>query len=170
MVKENTGPILLNVANYAPMQVRAATVGTADHMLWVLDSHINMQPGGSLLMRLVRIDLTSLEHEVIWDGPSNIYNSRHWLSLDRDGHVLLTAAGQGLSNYGTVRFEADPYVLGTAVPVAEHRAWGDLMTSPLVDDQGYFFVLTSGQGLLEHERVPALDPPSPNGLYIGDYM
>jgi len=40
----------------------AATLATVDHMLWILDQQ---QAGNSWTARLVRINLNSLDHEVV---------------------------------------------------------------------------------------------------------
>jgi len=114
--------------------VMAATVGTSDHMLWILDE--GYDPVAGWVARLVRISLWTFEHEVVWEGPRTGYNDTHWLTVDHDGQVLLTSSSQWLTSHITVRFEADPYVLGTAVPTAIYYGNGPLLTAPLVDADG----------------------------------
>ena len=90
MAEGVASPKLLTIPGYVPQTVRAATA-TADHMLWILDDDVEVK-AGLIGYRLVRIDLYSLKHEVIFlDYKSGVFDS-HWLSIDRDGQVLLTAS------------------------------------------------------------------------------
>jgi len=169
MVGEDPSPVLIDVPGYEPMTVMAATVGSADRMLWILDSRLDSQQS-MMVSRLVRINLLSLEHQVIWEGPRNWDNFKHWLTVDRDGHVLLTASSWSMDYHNTIRIEAHPYVLGTEVPTAMQYGPGHLMVAPLVDSEGYFFVTRGPDDYLHTLRVPVLDPPSSNGIYLGDCM
>jgi hypothetical protein len=171
MIKEGSTPTLLNVPGYLPRLVRAATVDLADQMLWILDrGNDPAWPGINSVSKLVRINLRTLEHEVIWVGPSNWYFDNYWLTVDRDGQVLLTSSSLSWDLYATMRIEADPYVLGTEVPTAEQYGYGRLVTAPMVDAEGYLFVAVDGQNGFQTLRVEELAPPSPNGISIGNNL
>jgi len=156
MIADNAAPALLALNGYQPATVLAATIGSQDHMLWILDE-VNEPELGSFA-RLVRISLWSLDHEVVWDGPRPGYNNRHWLTADHEGRVLLTASSDTFERHTTVGFDADPYVLGTAVPTACHQGTKPILTAPVVDSEGILFLPMSRQGQIYPLRVPALAP------------
>jgi hypothetical protein len=164
MISEEPAPTLVEVPGYELRYVQAATVGSDDRMLWILDHGYNAN--WEYVARLVRINLISLEHEVVFEGARNGYSDKQWLTVDHDGKVLLTASIGWADWHATVRFEADPYVMGTAVPAAMHTGQGALLAPPIVDANGYLYTTTDAQGLVVPVQVPELPPPSPNGINL----
>ena len=106
--------------------------------------------------RLVRIDPSTGESELVWRGPRLGLFDRYWLAADRDGQVLLFSSSGILRKHVTVRFEADPYVLGTAHAVLARFEQGALLGAPLVDHFGYQFVTAKGREGLRSERITSL--------------
>jgi len=169
MVKDGANPVQIQVPGYTPMHVTAATIGSADKMLWIRDE--GLSPCQTYPMaRLVRINLQTLEHEVIAEGMRYPYFNKHWLTVDRDGHVLFVASSQAWDVHVTIRIEADPFQMNTAAPTALQHGVGTLMSAPLVDADGYFYVTQDAQGMMDSLRVPGLDPPSPNGIHLGSFL
>jgi hypothetical protein len=119
------------------------------------------------VIRLVRINLYSQEHEVIWEGSASWNYGTHWLTVDSDGQVLLTSSSWW-AGYTTMRIEADPYELGTAVATAQQFGSDPLVAAPVVDADGYWFVTVDDQNQFQSTRVQVLAPPSPSGISIGD--
>jgi hypothetical protein len=169
MVAENKPPILLNIPGYQPEYVTAATIGTVDQMLWILDHGYRPTWGPS--RRLVRINLNaaSLEYETVHEGPMTYNYDTYWLSTDHDGQVLLTAS-HWLGNYATMRIEANPYGMGVMGVTGTHQGTGTIMMPPIVDAEGYQFMIRDWQGTVEPLRVQELVHPGPNGVYLGLYM
>lgn len=127
---------------YEPEVVLAATVASADAALWVLD-----EVGGGLVKkaRLARVDPTSGRHEVVWQGPRLRFFDDFYLAVDRDGQVLLFGSSNKINKHFTVRFEANPFELGTARPVLIRFEHGQLAGEPLVDAAGYLYVTERGK-------------------------
>lgn len=161
-------PFLLETPGYQPQTVLAATVATADGMLWVLDEYRLF--GWLRVARLVRIDTLSGKHELVWQGPRLGIFDRHWLAVDRDGQVLLFGSSQRLRKHVTVRFEADPFVLGSAKPRLMRFDGGDLLGQPLVDAHGYQFVTRRGRKRLDVQRIESLDEALHHAIDLKECM
>ena len=162
MVPQWGEPFSLETPGYQPQEVLAATVATADGMLWVLDEYRAF--GWLRLARLVRIDTLSGEHELVWQGPRLGLFDRHWLGVDRDGQVLLFGSSERFRKHVTVRFEATPFVLGTAQPRLMRFGRGDLLGEPLVDAHGYQFITRRGSKRFDVERIGSLEQVSKLGV------
>lgn len=160
---EGSEPFLLDTPGYQPVDVVAATVATSDGMLWVLDE---VRPFAWLRMaRIVRIDTLSGRHEMVWQSPRLGVFDRHWLAVDRDGQVLLFASSGRLKKHVTVRFEATPFVLGTAKPRLVRLGQGDLLGEPLIDAHGYQYITRRGNDRLDVQRIRSLDQPPHHGIH-----
>jgi hypothetical protein len=151
LAEKGSAPSLLEVPGYEPRHVMAATVSLADRMLWVLDEQ--QTPNGIGFTRLVRINYRSLEHEVVWEGRRFGYYDTNWLSVDRDGQVLLTSSSRAFDTHVTVKFDAIPYSMGKASPMLMHHGAGTLVGPPLVDVEDYVFHISDGQGQIRPTRV-----------------
>ena len=154
IVPEWGDPFLLATPGYEPNRVLAATVATTDGMLWVLDDRL--VNGWLHMARLVRIDPLSGNHEVVWQGPHLGVFEQHWLGVDRDGNVLLFGSSKLVRKHVTVRFEATPFVLGTAKPDLMRFDQGELIGQPLVDSHGYQFVTRTGGKRFHVQRLDSL--------------
>jgi hypothetical protein len=168
VVAENTAPFALNVPGYQPKRVLAATVGSLDQMLWILDTHFEPQTGD--MARLVRINLMSKTHEVIWQGRRMAYFDKHWLMADHDGNVLFVASAKAGSRHVAVRFEPHPNATDTITWTAIKFGVGSLVTAPLVDDEGLFLLTLSSNNKVIPARWPALDPVTPGSVNLGGCM
>jgi hypothetical protein len=69
-------------------------------------------------------------------------------------------------SHETIRFEADPYVMGTAHPTAVHRGDYSLVVPPIVDDSGFLFVTKDSQGQVMLKRVKSLEQ-DPASICVG---
>jgi len=134
---------------------------------WILDERTCSQmPNIGTTARLVRIDLCTLDHEVVWEGPRYGNFDKHWLSVNHGGHVLLTGSSELTGMHVMVRFESDAYELGSTKAVAMQFGQGSLPTQPLIDEEGYFFPAQDAAGRFHPVRVQALDQNHPNGISL----
>ena len=148
-------PFLVQTRGYRPEHVLAATVATSDGMLWVLDEQA--ERGWRRMGRLVRIDPLSGNVEVVWKGPWDTLFDRHWLGVDREGRVLLFGSSGRLHKHAIVRFEATPFVLGTAKGGCIRLGQGELVSQPLVDRRGYQLVTRAAGNRISSVRVDSLE-------------
>jgi len=170
MVAGEGNPELLDVSGYEPRRVLAATVGVWDRMLWILDEGDEPStPNAGSTARLVRINLHSMEHGVVWEGMRQGNFDKHWLSVDDDGRVLLTSSSQS-SGHVTVKFESLPYVFHSVVPMAMHHGDGYLVIPPVSDDNGYYFAPLDAEGRFHPVSVPELGEDHPNGINLESYL
>ncbi|MCS6898592.1 MAG: hypothetical protein RMJ98_18215, partial [Myxococcales bacterium] len=121
---------------YTVGKVLAATYSFRDDRLWVLDEV--QGPPGWKRVRLVRIHPQSGEFEQLGQWPRIGLFNRHWLGVDRDGQVLLTASSDTAKKYLVIRLDnRAPQVKPSSVRFGQ----GVLALRPLVDQDGYSFVL-----------------------------
>ena len=154
MVPEQGLPSQLVVPGYAPARVLAVTVAPADGAIWILDE---LRLASWLrIARLVRIDPGSGEHEIVWRGPRLGLFDRQWLGADRDGQVLLFSSSNALRKHVIVRFEAEPYVIGTSHAVLARFGQGALLGAPLVDHAGYQIVTGRSSNRIRSDRIGSL--------------
>jgi len=165
MATDDASPKLLEVPKYEPRSVMAATVGLADRMLWVLDE--GLDPEAGVTVRLVRINLTTLEHELIWQGKRSGNFDKHWLSVDNDGQVLMTCSDHESLSHVVVKFSSVPYVKQSVRPVSLQFGKGYLPAPPMVDSDGYFFAAQGTKGEFVPVRVKNLDPAPQNWFDLG---
>ena len=152
VVSEDSKPFALEVPGYKPSGVLAATVGTSDDTLWILDGGEAKLSGWA---RLVRVDLASLEYRVIWEGPRSGKFARYWLSADSDGQVLLTSSGEQKAHI-TVRLESGPHITDVVVHTALWEGAEALVIAPVAVADGYVYATTNGVGRITPVRVPEL--------------
>ena len=135
----------LSFDGYEPGQVMAATFAFGDLKLWVLDAVAadDQRP----TMRLARLDPRGGHAEVV-ASFRRTGNIDHWfLSVDRDGGVLLSAT-KAHRNF-TARFNV------TGSPpraTAIFRQHGALAFAPIVDLHSYAFVVTRPSGVFQIVR------------------
>ena len=86
----STGPGKNHYSGYQPGQVLAATFSFGDHKLWVLDS--TSSGVGFPTARLARLDAQGGDVEVIATWPQLGIFDRWFLSVDRDGSVLMSGS------------------------------------------------------------------------------
>jgi hypothetical protein len=121
---------------YTVGKVLAATYSFRDDRLWVLDEV--QGPFGLKRIRLVRIHPQSGEFEQLGQWPRVGLFNRHWLGVDKDGQVLLTASSDTAKKYLVIRLDnRAPQVKPSSVRFGQ----GALALRPLVDQDGYSFVL-----------------------------
>lgn len=122
------------------------------------------------MARIVRIDTLSGRHELVWHGPRLGIFDRHWLSVDRDGQVLLFGSSARANKHVTVRFEATPFVLGTAEPRLVRFGHGDLIGEPLVDSHGYQYVTRRGRKHIDVRRIESLAEGAGHGIDLKECL
>jgi len=147
-------------------------------MLWILDQQPS--PIDTWLARLARLNHRLLSHEIVWQGPRSWLFDEHWLTVDRDGQVLLTSSSSYNDTSVVVKFRATPFSMGTAEPVLMQTFIGKLLGPPVVDSNGYLFLFPSmlmqqiiqggGQGRISSIRVPELQNHAANGINLADCM
>jgi len=172
MVPDGALPTQLVVPGYQPYHVIAATIATSDRMLWILDQ----QPGSNntWTARLVRINIRSMAHEIVWQGPRSWVFDSHWLTVDRDGQVLLTGSSSSTHTNVVIKFKSVPFSMGTAEPVLMQILGSTLLGPPVVDSNGYLLLMPSmlmqSLGGISSIRVPELLNDAPNGINLADCM
>lgn len=114
--------------------VIAATYAYADNHVWVLDEARGSW--GIKVARLLRIDATTGESTVVGAWPRLGIFDKHWLGLDLDGSILLSASSSKAAGLHTIVRVATgtPKVTGVLVGL---RA---LVAAPMVDRGGYTLV------------------------------
>jgi hypothetical protein len=145
----------MDLKNYKPQKVLSATYSFKDGKLWVLDSF----KLGLEWARLTRIDPATGESEILGTWPKFGLYDRHWLLVDRDGSILLTASSQKLNKHTVLRLEST----GSGVQVRLARLGSKALAfSPVVDASGYWFAsaATKKQPVSKMERVESLDNKS----------
>ena len=127
----------LGVVGITLSDVRAATYSFRDKHLWVLDH------GEEGRLRLVRINATTGDAKAMgsWDPEDN---SQAFLSVDRNGAILLARRAEG--GFSVKRLEANAH--DALIVTGEHSERGRLLLAPIVSDLSYAFVVAS-------ERSPA---------------
>jgi len=123
-------------ADIAPKRVLAATYSYADGRLWFLDEaplSKNLRKA-----RLVRVDPHTGAGDVVAEWPRLKVFDRHWLALDRDGALLLVASSSKMNHHVIVRLDTHG---ATFAVEGIRKANGRLLSAPVVDADGYSFVL-----------------------------
>ncbi len=132
----------LTYPGYQPGQVLAATFSFGDHKLWVLDS--TSSGVGFPTARLARLDAQGGDVEVIATWPQLGIFDRWFLSVDRDGSVLMS--GSNLVANALVRYPVNAEPVLPSVLVAQA---GALLMAPVVDQYSYGFYVWNVLGQLQ---------------------
>ncbi len=136
----------VDTGRYAPEQVLAATYAFADRKLWLLD-------GSAVSARLVRIDVESGAVQTLAMCQRGGTFTRHWLSVDADGSVLLTSSSAGMSRIARVAVDAN----GTASLSAVDDTEGPLGEGVIAGGGGYALLVVdpaaSGATLVEKSAL-----------------
>jgi hypothetical protein len=130
---------------YVPGQVLAATFSFGDHKLWVLDSISNGL--GFPTARLARLDAGGGQAEVVATWPRVGIFDRWFLSVDRNGAILMS--GSNLVANALVRYPVDAEPIVPSVLVAQS---GALLLPPVVDEYSYGFYVWNVLGQLQVVR------------------
>ncbi|MCU0655637.1 MAG: hypothetical protein MUF64_10215 [Polyangiaceae bacterium] len=137
-------------------QVLAATFSYRDDCLYVLDI-----PSGSTQVRLVRVS-TRQQVEVLgtWNRTAT---TRSWLTLDRDGGVLLSVARDSTAQTRVFRLD-NPTPIGSGAPtVAGLMELTTAVTEPpLVDAGSYWFLGRKSSDRNPDVRRPTTLPLTPS--------
>ncbi len=139
-------------ATYQPSRVDAAT-----GRLWVLDE---AGAGWGKRARLWRVDAESGEAVAVGDWPRLGLFDRHWLTLDSDGSVLLTASSEALRVHVMFRLDVDARGRLVTTVVRVEKGW--LTAAPSVDMNGYALLVQSKRGALPrpvHTRTLRVERP-----------
>lgn len=121
---------------YTTGRVLAATYSFRDDRLWVLDEVGG--PGLLKKVRLVRLDTRTGEFEQLGQWPRLGLFNRHWLSVDRDGQVLLAASSDTARKHVIVRLDNREMKVK---PSTVRLGQGALAYRPMVDQEGYSVVV-----------------------------
>ncbi|MBX3128058.1 MAG: hypothetical protein KF718_15145 [Polyangiaceae bacterium] len=151
----------LEIPEYRPAVVRAATVSAADGALWVLDS----PAAGAPVRRLVRIDLFARTVSTVWRHPSKTSAYKTWLVADRDGSVL--AFSNTTRGTCTVRFGATPFSLGGERALMQRLDDG-LARGPMMVDRGGYQWVTSLRTAFTSVRLGLLRDESGGSPEVND--
>jgi hypothetical protein len=135
-------------------EVRAATYSFRDESLWVLD----VVPNGSHdELRLLRMDPTAGPVDKIASWRLKKKHTRHYLTVDRDGGILMTTVGAKKRGFSVARIAAEKPG-GPLVVSLKRKMKGDLALAPVVSPVSYAFVLRQRDGTARITRFPALPP------------
>jgi hypothetical protein len=136
-------------------EVRAATYSFRDESLWVLD----VVPNGSHdELRLLRMDPTAGPVDKIASWRLKKKHTRHYLTVDRDGGILMTTVGPKKRGFSVARIAAEEKPGGPLVVSLKLKMKGDLALPPVVSPVSYAFVLRQRDGTARITRFPALPP------------
>lgn len=137
----------LSVPGYTPETVLAATYNPSDGHLWILDE---LTQSHSKHVRLVRVDVVQSTAAVVGTWPRLRSFDRHWLTLDRDGGVLLTSSGDLPAAFVSAHLTAD----GNGHVRVDRLDTGleALIEEPLVDAGSYGVIVREGLGSFALKR------------------
>jgi hypothetical protein len=156
---------------FEPLSLTGATLGTvlastftyADGRLWVLDQTRGLF--GIKIARLLRIDPESGATTVVGAWPMLGLSDQRWLSVDRDGALLLTFSSSRLGGSHTMlRVTTDevPRLAGIA------RGPRALLVAPIADRAGYTLLGPATKGsktpfeVRRFDSLPFLPTPGPS--------
>ena len=145
--------VLFDGSAYVPGTVVAATYAFADRRLWVLDYFVNA--ANVQTARIARIDPVSGVVDVFSTWPRLNLLDRWFMSLDRDGSVLVS--GSSGAYYVVVRLEITPTVPHVPYAAAILVQPGALAMAPIVDENNYAFVTWNLLGQIGIRRRPTFD-------------
>jgi len=129
VISEDSGQVLSSGRSSYRGTIAMFALDPADRMHWILDERTHSRtPNNETPARLVRVDLFTLDHEVVWEGPRYGNFDKHWLSVDHDGQVLLTGSSEQTGIHVMVRIESDAHELGSTKAVAMQFGQGSLPT------------------------------------------
>ncbi len=124
----------LDLSDYTPGKVLAATYSYRDDHLWILDE---VREGTHLPMaRLTRVHAGTGVAEVVGTWPRLKLFESHWMMLDRDGAVLLFASSSHTRAHWVFKLNPD-----TGALEGMRRRNGMLAMRPSVDMGGYSFLV-----------------------------
>ena len=137
-----------------PERVLAATFGFADGHLWIVDEIDAPRRGrgpSRRLARLLRVDVASGEIEVVIVAPRHRPDLRPYLSVDPQGAIVLTLAGE--RRFVSLRLEARRGRHNVSRVRTER---GKLVRPPIFDEHGVSYVVERSGGTLGLVRRDAL--------------
>jgi hypothetical protein len=136
--------------------VVATTFSYRDRRLWILD-RVGTNGGHGTTMRLTRVSQPdgSFETMTSWRARDDV--SGWFLAIDQDGSVLLSATDERVSMTAQLTFDAtkEPHI------ALFHIEPGKLVHAPLVDDNGYDYVVSGPQGSMRINRLTTLSGECP---------
>ena len=145
----NAAPYQEKIRGPKPKRVLAATYRPFDESLYVLDQ--KQKKNGHEIRRLIRIDVTTYESEVLGKWPaSHLFDSQH-LSNAADGTLVLSSSSSGLKSHVVVGIR--PGEKGFDVEWVR-TGLGVLLHGATLTSEGLTLALDSW-GELEHIFVPA---------------
>jgi hypothetical protein len=133
---------------YVPGEIAAATYSFGDLKIWAIDRFTDGL--GASRIRLMRLDRGGGRAQVVAEWRERHADTRWFLSVDRDGGVLVARSYE--SEVKTIRFS----IRGEPRPVGVIRIGGRLALGPIVDPLGYGFVLVEDDHLLIARRSSLL--------------
>jgi len=118
----------------------AATYSFKNRRLWILDE---VERRGLLLLkwkeaRLLSVDPATGTVETVANWQRLGMFGQHWLTVDMDGSLLITASNPERKEYRTARVRFRDGHTSISLANVEH---GMLATQPFVDEGGYGFVV-----------------------------
>jgi hypothetical protein len=130
----------------------AATFGSNDQQLWVLDRVRGLF--GVESVRLLRIDPTSGQTSVLSSWLRLGVYDRQWLSLDKHGDIVLTSSSSSLNNFGSARLTPS----GTsATATGMQLQVGKLEAPPFADRYGYAYLVQQPSGPPKTARLSTFE-------------
>lgn len=137
----------------------AGTYAFGDDRLWIVEDidDETAPPRERRRARLLRVDPAGGGAERVFYVPRKKPGLRPFLSVDRDGGVLLALADD--DRFTLLRLEAHA---GTVTVGRARSEKGKLVRAPIVDDNGYSFVVEEGDGSLRIIRRRVLVPVACN--------
>ncbi len=132
-----------------------ATYPFGSGRLWILDEVPNNLPGiHGTDVRIVRVGIRGEGTGVIFRAPRKRSETTPFMSVDIDGSVLFAMARDKQFDLARVRTDrADRLVIEALQPVQGH-----LVRRPIIDQNGYSFVVTAPDGSLRIMRLASLRP------------
>jgi hypothetical protein len=126
--------------NFSLGRVLAATYSFKNRRLWILDE---VERRGLLLLkwkeaRLLSVDPATGTVETVANWQRLGMFGQHWLTVDMDGSLLITASNPERKEYRTARVRFRDGHTSISLANVEH---GMLATQPFVDEGGYGFVV-----------------------------
>jgi hypothetical protein len=162
---DQRGWLPLKLGDYKVGSVLASTYDWTQDRLWVLDEY--KKPNGLKMGRLVSVDASTGQVEVHGTWPRLGLFQQHWLRLDKEGNIILSASSNLLQMHAILqlRLEREERLV---------RGWklgmGALMMPVVPDDAGYWVVTKKNNQSLKAQRYESLPLVSTSGLEIGQCL
>ncbi|CAN5364117.1 hypothetical protein BH09MYX1_BH09MYX1_10050 [soil metagenome] len=120
-------------SDYTPDRIVASTFSFADQRLYVIDHTLAAVGSATDTLRLARVDIRTEAVETLATCGRNTSFPAHYLTVDKDGSILVTSTSSSGSKIGRLGVDANGFAYYTKIDVSE----GPLDGAPVVDANGY---------------------------------